>query len=85
MTSPGLSAASTSYPSPISPACPGRKFSITMSASRASRRTISWPSGARRFAVTDFLLRACTYHQSDVPSCSLRHCAADRRRRAARS
>ena len=47
---------------------PGRKFSITMSASRASLRTISWPSGARRLSATDFLFRACTYHQSDVPS-----------------
>src|SRR5450432_2084941 len=52
---------------------PGRKFSMTMSASRASRRTISWPSSLRRSMVIDFLLRACTYHQSDVPLCSRRH------------
>jgi hypothetical protein len=45
-----------------------------MSASRASLRTISWPSATRRFAVTDFLLRAWTYHHSEVPLCSSRHC-----------
>src|SRR5215469_7115052 len=49
---------------------------MTMSASFARRRTISLPSSAFRFTVTDFLLRACTAHQSDVPPASgysLRH------------
>src|ERR1700730_15173298 len=45
-----------------------------MSAFRARRRTTAWPSGVRRFAVTDFLFLACTYHHSEVPSCSSRHC-----------
>ena len=31
------------------------------------------PSGCFRLTVTDFLLRACTYHHSEVPSYSLRH------------
>ena len=69
----GLSFESTSQPRPHFSSAPGRKFSITMSASAASRRTISCASGCFRFSVTDFLLRACAYHQSDVPWCSLRH------------
>src|SRR6185369_11112050 len=32
-----------------------------------------WPSASRRFTATDFLLRACAYHQSELPSWSLRH------------
>src|SRR5258708_15677854 len=52
---------------------PGRKFSITTSAPRARLRTIACPSGSRRFTATDFLLRACAYHQSELPSWSLRH------------
>ena len=38
-------------------------------ASAINRRTNSRPAGCFRLAVTDFLLRACTYHHSDVPSC----------------
>src|SRR3954470_537004 len=52
---------------------PGRKFSIMMCESRASRRTISWPSGVLRSQVTDFLFRDCTCHQSDVPLRMRRH------------
>jgi hypothetical protein len=39
-----------------------------MSAATASFFAIAWPSGWRRSSVTDFLLRDCTCHQSDVPS-----------------
>src|SRR5882672_2540784 len=73
MTSPGLPAARPSYPRPHFSSVPGRKFSITTSASFAMRRTISWPSGRRRSAVTDFLLRFWTYHHSDVPRWSFLH------------
>ncbi len=46
---------------------------MTTAASRASRLMTSAPSGDLRFTHTDFLLRDWRYHQSDVPSCSLRH------------
>src|SRR3954469_7416739 len=52
---------------------PGRKFSIMMCERRARRRTISWPCGSRRSQVTDFLLRDCTCHQSEVPFRMRRH------------
>src|SRR5690349_1845925 len=52
---------------------PGRKFSIMMCVRRARRRTISWPCGWRRSQVTDFLLRDCTCHQSEVPFRMRRH------------
>src|SRR3954447_15847128 len=52
---------------------PGRKFSIMMCAPRARRRTISWPSARRRSQVTDFLLRDCTCHHSEVPLRIRRH------------
>ena len=34
---------------------------------------MSRPSGDFRSIAIDFLLRDCRYHQSEVPSCSLRH------------
>ena len=43
---------------------------------RRSRRACARSPGrrrSRRFTATDFLLRACAYHQSDVPSCRRRH------------
>jgi len=52
---------------------PGRKFSISTSASAISRRAISWPSAAFRSRLSERLLRDCTCHQSEVPSLSLRH------------
>src|SRR3954471_7227574 len=72
-TSFGFSRDRTSQPSPHFSSAPGRKFSTTMCALRARRRTISWPSGRRRLQVTDFLLRDCTCHQSDVPFRMRRH------------
>src|SRR5690606_37324305 len=51
----------------------GRKFSITMSAPAASRRTRSWPSGWRRSMQTERLLRACTDHHSEGPHGSSGH------------
>src|SRR5260221_2385146 len=73
MTSPGLSRLSVSYPRPNCSSVRGRKFSTTMSAFAARARTTAWPSASRRFTATDFLLRACAYHQSELPSWSLRH------------
>ena len=70
---PGFSFESRSQPRPHFSIAPGRKFSTTMSAPAASLRTISCASGCLRSSVTDFLLRACAYHHSDVPWCSLRH------------
>ena len=67
MMSRGLMVESASQPSPHFSMVPGRKFSTTISASFASWRTISCASGMRRSSVTDFLLRAWTYHQSEVP------------------
>jgi len=67
MTSPGFSARRASQPRPSFSSTPGRKFSTTMSASRASWRTMAAPSGCLRFTVTDCLLRDCTYHHRDVP------------------
>ena len=60
MISPGLAAWSTSGPSPHFSSVPGLKFSIRISAVAISRRTSAWPSGTRRLAETDFLLRAIT-------------------------
>ena len=60
MISFGLIADSTSQPSPHRSSVPGLKFSTTMSAVLTSRLTISTPSGVRRSAVTDFLLRLMT-------------------------
>src|SRR5438094_301729 len=69
----GFSAASAFQPRFQRSSAPGRKFSIMICARRARRRTISWPSGRRRSQVTDFLLRDCTCHQSDVPFRRRRH------------
>src|SRR5450830_893352 len=44
-----------------------------MSASASNCLRIARPSGCLRFSVSDFLLRACTNHHSEVPSYSLRH------------
>src|SRR6516225_3212541 len=73
ITRPGLSTRSVSQPSPSFSMTPGRKFSITMSACAQSFRAIAAASGSLRLSVSDFLLRAWTYHQSEVPSCILRH------------
>src|SRR5687767_698333 len=73
MIKPGLRAESASHPNPHFSIAPGRKFSTTMSAPAASLRTISCASARFRSSVTDFLFRACAYHHSEVPSCSLRH------------
>src|ERR1044071_2840925 len=63
----GFSRESASQPRFHFSSAPGRKFSITMSQSRARRRAIAWPSACRRSSVIDFLLRDCTCHQSDTP------------------
>src|SRR5688572_13215832 len=73
ITSRGFSAESCSQPRFHFSSAPGRKFSTTIWQVFASRRTISWPSGLRRLQVTDFLLRDCTCHQSEVPLRILRH------------
>src|SRR3954454_20533630 len=72
-TSCGLAAESAPQDKFQRSSAPGRKFSIMMCAPRARRRTISWPSARRRSQVTDFLLRDCTCHHSDVPLRMRRH------------
>ncbi len=47
---------------------PGRKFSMTTSASRASARNSSCPSAVERLRVTVRLFRPTTFHQSGTPS-----------------
>src|SRR5690606_33588548 len=69
----GLIAESCSHPMPHFSSVPGRKFSMTMSASATSLRTIAWPSSDFRSSVSDFLLRLWVYHHREVPSCNLRH------------
>ncbi len=54
----GLSESSAFGPMPISSSVPGRKFSMNTCAVATSLRSRSMPSGARRFKVTLFLLRA---------------------------
>ena len=73
MMSFGLMADSASYDRPHFSIVPGRKFSMSTSASAASLRTTSWPSGTRKSTQTDCLLRDCASHQTEVPSCSIRH------------
>ncbi|MCY1395030.1 hypothetical protein D9M71_99580 [compost metagenome] len=73
MISFGFSAESCSQPSPHFSSVPGRKFSMTMSTCAASLRTMSRACSRLRSSVTDFLLRLCTYHHSEVSLCSLRH------------
>ena len=73
MISFGLIRDRSAQPSPQPSSAPGRKFSITMSASFTRSRTICWPFSALRLTVTDFLLRLWEYHHSDVPLWSLRH------------
>src|SRR5699024_12505082 len=48
-------------------------LSILTSVSLAISLIISFPSSAFRLSLIDFLFRACTYHQRDVPSCTTRH------------
>jgi hypothetical protein len=72
MISAGLIRARSSHPSPHDSSVPGRKFSTRTSAVLASSRAIRRPFSDFRFRVSDFLLRLCEYHQSDVPLCSLR-------------
>src|SRR6185295_20188986 len=72
-TSFGFARDSSSQPRFQRSSAPGRKFSIMMCVPRARRRTISCPSGWRRSQVTDFLLRDCTCHQSEVPLRMRRH------------
>src|SRR3569832_1467876 len=47
---------------------------MMMSASSARRLANSWQRASFIFSVTLFLLRAWTYHHSEVPSFSTRHC-----------
>jgi hypothetical protein len=69
----GLAASNSSGPRFQPSIAPGRKFSISTSASRASLRTTSWPSGVRRSSASERLLRDCTCHHTEVPSFSRRH------------
>ena len=62
MTRRGLSACSTSHPSPQRSRVPGRKFSVRTSASATSCLRISCPSGVFRSRVTHFLLRLVIFH-----------------------
>ena len=64
----GLAASSTSGPSPQPSIAPGRKFSISTSAFKASWRTISCASGSLRLSASERLLRDCICHQTEVPS-----------------
>ena len=59
---PGYSAKSASGANPHFSIVPGLKFSISMSALPINLRTKAWPSGMRKLAETDFLLRATTSH-----------------------
>ena len=72
MIKDGFNSDKVSQPKPHFSSVPGRKFSITISASAANLRTISCASGSFKFSVTDFLFRLCEYHHNDVPLCSLR-------------
>src|SRR5690625_760445 len=72
MMSRGLILDRASQPSPQRSSVPTRKFSIRMSASLIKLLAISWPSGTRKFSVTDFLLRPMTCHQSGLPASSVR-------------
>ena len=67
-TSRGLRCSRTSGPSPHFSSTPGRKFSTSTSASAASSRSSSWPSGVDRLSVTARLLRAITFHHRPCPS-----------------
>ena len=57
-TSPGLASCSTSGPMPQRSSVPGRKFSITTSASAARVRKTSCPSGDERLSVIGLLVAA---------------------------
>jgi hypothetical protein len=72
MISRGLRARSVSGPRPQDSIAPGRKFSISTSASLASRLTMSCASGVRKSRARLRLFRDCTCHQTEVPSLSIR-------------
>ncbi len=67
-TSRSLSSISDAGSSPQRSSVPGRKFSISTSASAVSRRTIAAPSGRERSTATSRLLRESVFHQSPTPS-----------------
>jgi hypothetical protein len=69
-------------PRPQPSIAPGRKFSISTSASPPARTACAL--GVRRSSATERLLRDCTCHHTEVPSAAAATCAAGRRRRAAR-
>ena len=69
----GLRACRSSGPSPQPSMAPGRKFSISTSASRASSRTMACACGWRKSNARDCLLRDWTCHHTEVPSLSRRH------------
>ena len=68
-----MSLRKASGPRPQPSIAPGRKFSISTSASLASWRTMAWASGRFKSRATERLLRDCTCHQTEVPSFKSRH------------
>ena len=69
----GLRRCNSSQPKPHFSRVPGRKFSTKISASKAKLRAIACPSGRRKSRQIDSLLRDCACHQTEVPSCNMRH------------
>src|SRR5471032_2332503 len=69
----GLRACNTYQPRPSFSRPPGRRFSISTSASPSNCLIKPKPSADLRSNARDFLLRDCRYHHSEVPSCSFRH------------
>ena len=70
ITSRGLTACSSSGPSPQRSRVPGRKFSTSTSASASIRRRTAAPASCDRSRVTVRLLRPSTFHHSPTPSLS---------------
>src|SRR5437868_3281230 len=68
----GLSWSNCSGPRPHASSAPGRKFSMSTSASCASLRTISCACGSFRSSAIERLLRDWTCHHTDVPSLIIR-------------
>ena len=79
ITSRGFSACSASQPRPQPSSVPGRKFSISTSASAISLRARSWPSALRRSSATS---ACCATAPATRPRCrpaAAASCAAGRR------
>src|SRR3954454_28045 len=64
----GLASSRRSGPRFQRSSVPGRKFSMSTSASRASASSSSWPRSSRRLSVMQRLLRTSTGHSRLLPS-----------------